>query len=1182
MSRLKSVFVILGIATVICTTVVAVLLATLDDEDYRRILTWTVDHFTDYRIIINGPLTLDLSMVPSLAISDFRIEHEQSVDPLFSAQMGQLKVMLAIKPLLSGIVLIKKLHIEDGTIAISIGGDTTSVEEHDRISRRKHGKITIPILEHVTVRNVNISYAENGAEAPLQVSLRSFRIDDVGEADPVNVKGEGAVNNAGFIIEGQFGSVEEALDNNRTFPIDVSLRSTSGKTDVEFMAKGSIDNLKSGDGADISFSGSSSNRDVIRLLFPDDLHDVTAFSFEARLRHVQGENIIEGVSLSLSEGKDTKVSAEGGLALGSSLVSPQINNIDLKFNGKAKDTKYFRTFLFDWLPLTGPVTGEVQLTGSDQELALKGLNVTAGKAETVLIKVKGRLDRIPLTSDPSVSGLDLDLTIKSEKPPVLFAGFDIPMPELVSVSARTRLHGSGDHLLFEDITSRVTDPLGVTGEISGSAGLELRENMAPLGRLDLKTSWTAESIASFTTLIAAKALPDLGPASCTVRIKGTTETLSLEDIVIKAGQGGPVYFTWQGRIGKVTFGAEQPVSDVDLASSLHAENTSLLSTYAGFSIPDLGPLKGSSHIVARKDGYGAEDIEIIVGRKEDVRLTVKGRIEHVMRRASLNINGIDLVIIIPGLDMQAFSEPLGEYVAALGKISGSFTLAGGQEVLSVSDADLETVSPDGLKISARGSISHIQLKEKIPVHGVNIELSATAPDMTAVRKITDTDLPDLGPLRMSLRTKDKKGTLIFEKLKIRAGTEKKPTLLVEGAMKSIPGKDELTGALTFKTQTGLWMEKFFRRSVPEDHMLAGDLRLSGKEGRENLEGTINVGKTKIAAAIERSFVNERTRINAKLSASKIYLSDFDFNGEDRQGSEGKPEKGGSGSDIRLFSDEPFSFDKLKKLDLFLSLTADELATKNFTLNNLNLDVTLDNGLLQHRLQKLTHADGFITMEITIDTGGSKPELILKVTGKDIDSAEFLSHLHSPFILDGQLNVAVDLQSGGSSPREIASALRGEIGFAVENGQIKEIVDLLGADVLDVLTTVGTQKEYEKLDCLAASFLFKDGVGTSQGIYLETTDVRSHGKGTVDLREETLDLVIEPKPKKGQLGGSSPVHIQGSLTNPQVIKIPFREAARLTGEIMMPYVFLPVRAMGYTGIVVLNEKDEDSPCFSPEK
>jgi hypothetical protein len=226
------------------------------------------------------------------------------------------------------------------------------------------------------------------------------------------------------------------------------------------------------------------------------------------------------------------------------------------------------------------------------------------------------------------------------------------------------------------------------------------------------------------------------------------------------------------------------------------------------------------------------------------------------------------------------------------------------------------------------------LKEKIPVHGVNIELSATAPDMTGVSKITGTDLPDLGPLSMSLRTRDEKGTLIIEKLKIQTGTEQKPTLHVEGTLNSIPDKDELTGALTFKTRTGLWTNKFLRSSVPEDHVLEGDLRISGKTNSENLEGTITSGKTKMTAAIERSFVNERPRIDAKLSASKIYLSDFDFNGEDRQGSEGKPEKGGSGSDVRLFSDEPFSFDKLKKLDLFLSLTADELATKNFTLNNL--------------------------------------------------------------------------------------------------------------------------------------------------------------------------------------------------------------------------------------------------------
>jgi hypothetical protein len=46
------------------------------------------------------------------------------------------------------------------------------------------------------------------------------------------------------------------------------------------------------------------------------------------------------------------------------------------------------------------------------------------------------------------------------------------------------------------------------------------------------------------------------------------------------------------------------------------------------------------------------------------------------------------------------------------------------------------------------------------------------------------------------------------------------------------------------------------------------------------------------------------------------------------------------------------------------------------------------------------------------------------------------------------------------------------------------------------------------------------------------------------------------------------------------KLPFREAARLFGEITMPYVFLPVRAMGYVWYLMKNDKDESSPCLEP--
>jgi hypothetical protein len=99
--------------------------------------------------------------------------------------------------------------------------------------------------------------------------------------------------------------------------------------------------------------------------------------------------------------------------------------------------------------------------------------------------------------------------------------------------------------------------------------------------------------------------------------------------------------------------------------------------------------------------------------------------------------------------------------------------------------------------------------------------------------------------------------------------------------------------------------------------------------------------------------------------------------------------------------------------------------------------------------------------------------------------------------------------------------------------------------------------------------------------LPFTLTRSIGKGTVDLRDEKIDLVIQPKPKKGQLGGSSAVTIQGPLNRPSASKMPFKEAARLYGEIFMPYVFLPARAAGYVWSLMKNDTDEASPCLSQE-
>ncbi|MBW2566641.1 MAG: AsmA family protein, partial [Deltaproteobacteria bacterium] len=228
--------------------------------------------------------------------------------------------------------------------------------------------------------------------------------------------------------------------------------------------------------------------------------------------------------------------------------------------------------------------------------------------------------------------------------------------------------------------------------------------------------------------------------------------------------------------------------------------------------------------------------------------------------------------------------------------------------------------------------------------------------------------------------------------------------------------------------------------------------------------------------------------------------------------------------------------------------------------------------------KVTYKSGFASIDFTIDAVGSKPQMALKVTAEDVDIEALLTHIHEYPFLKGQLNLVVDLQSAGNSPREIAAALEGEIGLAVEKGKIKRAVEFMGEDAVGFLNTIRSRGEYNDLNCMALRFIFEEGAGKSEIIYIDTPDMSARGGGHIDLHTETMKMVLQPKPKKGLRGMTSAVTIDGPIADPKVRKLPFREAAKLYGEIFMPVVFLPARALGYLWYLIKNDAAEESPCL----
>jgi hypothetical protein len=541
--------------------------------------------------------------------------------------------------------------------------------------------------------------------------------------------------------------------------------------------------------------------------------------------------------------------------------------------------------------------------------------------------------------------------------------------------------------------------------------------------------------------------------------------------------------------------------------------------------------------------------------------------------------GIDMSVDIRELESAPILASLG-HKTDLGRISGNLSVSRDLFDLAVSDVRLTNVSSSGVNVSVLGGVEHIRVQGDMPIQGIHAEVSAKGPDLAPIKEVSGMDLPDLGPFTLHVKASDRTGAVIIENINLLTGDKEKPTLRIEGQMHDVLSREKIDFSASFEAAVRPWSRKYFGHEVPEEHRLEGEAALTGTIDQFSIRGSAILGKTSIQAAVEKSGGKERPRLAATLSSPKVYLDDLglypDVTGESKDPDKSLPPPAGR----RMFGERPLHFEKLNVRDISLNVDAREIVGKDFTLYDLDFDVTIEQGLLVLKPAGLKYADGFVSVESTIDTRHEKPVLLLKVTAEDVNTAELFAYLRFPGFIEGHLNIAADLRSAGASSREIASGLNGEFGIAVENGRIRRVADVLGADAIDFVTAVYMRGEYQRLNCLALKFLFDEGIGTSEIMYSDTPEVRSLGTGTVNLREESIDIVIQPRPKKGQIGGSSPVTIKGPLSRPSVTKLPYIEAARLTGEILLPYVFLPARALGYTWYLMNDDRDEESPCLRP--
>ena len=205
----------------------------------------------------------------------------------------------------------------------------------------------------------------------------------------------------------------------------------------------------------------------------------------------------------------------------------------------------------------------------------------------------------------------------------------------------------------------------------------------------------------------------------------------------------------------------------------------------------------------------------------------------------------------------------------------------------------------------------------------------------------------------------------------------------------------------------------------------------------------------------------------------------------------------------------------------------------FTLKDAHLDAS--------ELQAKTMG-GIVHGTLKVDaTHPVEPSLALNAQATGLELSQLLAAGGSPRqVKGGKTDLTVNVTTRGTTERQWAQHASGNVLAVVGPAQVansKETDTGLGKIAQAVNPLRGAQAETE-LKCVVVRLPLHDGIAhVDHSIAAETRELGVLASGTIDLRNETLDLSITPRTRValpvdlGQV--ASLVHVSGALASPSV-------------------------------------------------
>lgn len=354
-------------------------------------------------------------------------------------------------------------------------------------------------------------------------------------------------------------------------------------------------------------------------------------------------------------------------------------------------------------------------------------------------------------------------------------------------------------------------------------------------------------------------------------------------------------------------------------------------------------------------------------------------------------------------------------------------------------------------------------------------------------------------------------------------------------------------------------------SLPESppFKLKGHLLHSGNTWHfENFSG--QVGDSDLSGDFKVT-VGERIAYTADVTSHQLAFKDIAgfVHAKDKVSDSKAPEKKGADESQppgKVLSQRPYNFERLNVTDADVRFKGKQVVATSLPLDDVDAHFKLQNGLLTIDPLNFGVAGGTLASKLTLDARKNPMNASIDLRARQIQLGKLLPSLEEK-IGRGTITGRGDLKGTGNSVAALLGSADGEIAVIMSGGDFsKLLLKLSNIDLAKAVPLLLAGDEKTPIRCVAADFKADNGVLKSQMLVMDTKDTKITGNGTIDLKNEKLDLTLSAHAKKATpLALHGPIHLGGAFSKPDVGVVKTQVAARVGAATALGVLLGPLAA-----------------------